>query len=287
MSSSQIAVLGAIAGFTIYLGLPLGRLRAPLPRLRALLNAIAIGILLFLLFDVLDHAWNPVDTALDPKSHHIGTAIGYGSLMAAGIGVAFLGLTRFDRWVAKRAARGPGAAAAAELGAGGGTGGSGGGGGARRTLTTRLASLPMLIAIGIGLHNFAEGLAIGNSAADGEISLAVMLIVGFGLHNATEGFGIVAPMAAVGERPSWGYLGLLGLIGGGPTFAGTLVGEQFTSTPTAVAFLSLAAGSILYVIIELLAVARRTGLKELTSYGIMLGLVAGFLTDAIVTLGGA
>jgi zinc transporter, ZIP family len=276
MSSSQIAVLGAIAGFTIYLGLPLGRLRAPLPRLRALLNAVAIGILLFLLFDVLSHAWEPVDSALSDKPHRIGDALGYGLLMAACIGVAFLGLTRFDRWVAKRAARGPGAAAAAELDGGG-----------RRPLVSRLASLPMLIAIGIGLHNFAEGLAIGNSAAGGEISLAVMLIVGFGLHNATEGFGIVAPMAAVGERPSWGYLGLLGLIGGGPTFAGTLVGEQFTSTPTAVAFLSLAAGSILYVIIELLAVARKTGLKELTSYGIMLGLVAGFLTDAIVTLGGA
>ena len=280
MSSSQIAVLGAIAGFTIYLGLPLGRLRAPLPRLRAILNAVAIGILLFLLFDVLNHAWDPIDTALSGKQHHIGSAVGYGLLMAAGIGIAFLGLTRFDRWVAKHAVRGPGAAAAAELG-------TGSGGGTRRTLVSRLASLPMLIAIGIGLHNFAEGLAIGNSAADGEISLAVMLIVGFGLHNATEGFGIVAPMAAVGERPSWRYLGLLGLIGGGPTFAGTLVGEQFTSTPTAVAFLSLAAGSILYVIIELLAVARRTGLKELTSYGIMLGLVAGFLTDAIVTLGGA
>ena len=276
MSSSQIAVLGAIAGFTIYLGLPLGRLKAPLPRLRALLNAVAIGILLFLLFDVLSHAWDPIDSALTDKPHRVGSAVGYGLLMGACLGVAFLGLTRFDRWMAKRAARGPGAAAAAELEGGG-----------RRTLMSRLASLPMLIAIGIGLHNFAEGLAIGNSAADGEISLAVMLIIGFGLHNATEGFGIVAPMAAVGERPSWGYLGLLGLIGGGPTFAGTLVGEQFTSTPTAVAFLSLAAGSILYVIIELLAVARRTGLKELTSYGIMLGLVAGFLTDAIVTLGGA
>jgi|SRR6185312_2785599 ZIP family zinc transporter len=275
MSSSQIAVLGAIAGFTIYLGLPLGRLRAPLPRLRALLNAVAIGILLFLLFDVLSHAWEPVDSALSDKPHRIGNALGYGLLMAACLGVAFLGLTRFDRWVAKRASRGPGAAAATELDGG------------RRPLVSRLASLPMLIAIGIGLHNFAEGLAIGNSAAGGEITLAVMLIVGFGLHNATEGFGIVAPMAAVGERPSWGYLGLLGLIGGGPTFVGTLVGEQFTSTPTAVAFLSLAAGSILYVIIELLAVARKTGLKELTSYGIMLGLVAGFLTDAIVTLGGA
>jgi ZIP family zinc transporter len=276
MSSSKIALLGAIAGFTIYLGLPLGRLRAPLPRLRALLNAIAIGILLFLLFDVLNHAWDPIDAALSGKPHRIGNAVGYGLLLAGCLGVAFLGLTRFDRWVAKRAARGPGAAAAAELDPG-----------RQRSLISRLASLPMLIAIGIGLHNFAEGLAIGNSAAGGEITLAVMLIIGFGLHNATEGFGIVAPMAAVNERPSWGYLGVLGLIGGGPTFAGTLVGEQFTSTPTAVAFLSLAAGSILYVIIELLAVARKTGLKELTSYGIMIGLVAGFLTDAIVTLGGA
>jgi ZIP family zinc transporter len=276
MSSTQIAILGAIAGFTIYLGLPLGRLRSPLPRLRALLNAVAIGILLFLLFDVLSHAWEPVDAALGDKPHHVGSAIGYGLLMAAGLGVALCGLTRFDRWVAKRASHGPGAAAAAELEAG-----------ARRPLVARLASLPMLIAIGIGLHNFAEGLAIGNSAAGGEISLAVLLIIGFGLHNATEGFGIVAPMAAVGERPSWGYLGVLGLIGGGPTFVGTLVGEQFTSTAVSVAFLSLAAGSILYVVIELLAVARKTGLKELTSYGILLGLVAGFLTDAIVTLGGA
>jgi zinc transporter, ZIP family len=277
MSSSQIAVLGAIAGFTIYLGLPLGRLRAPMPRTRALLNAIAIGILLFLLYDVLNHAWAPIDSALSDKPHHVGNALGYGLLMMGCLGVALLGLTRFDRWVAKRAARGPGAAAAAELESSSG----------RRTLVSRLASLPMLIAIGIGLHNFAEGLAIGNSAASGEISLAVLLIVGFGLHNATEGFGIVAPMAAVNERPSWGYLGVLGLIGGGPTFVGTLVGEQFTSTPTAVAFLSLAAGSILYVVIELLAVARKTGLKELTSYGILIGLVAGFLTDAIVTLGGA
>ncbi|GAA2041799.1 ZIP family metal transporter [Catenulispora yoronensis] len=276
MSSTQIAILGAIAGFTIYLGLPLGRLRAPLPRLRALLNAVAIGILLFLLFDVLSHAWEPVDSALSEQPHRVGSAIGYGLLLAAGLGIALCGLTRFDRWVAKRVSKGPGAAAAAELDAGG-----------RGPFVARLASLPMLIAIGIGLHNFAEGLAIGNSAAGGELTLAVLLIIGFGLHNATEGFGIVAPMAASGERPSWGYLGVLGLIGGGPTFVGTLVGEQFTSAAVSVAFLALAAGSILYVVIELLAVARRTGLKELTSYGILLGLVAGFLTDAIVTLGGA
>ncbi len=77
----------------------------------------------------------------------------------------------------------------------------------------------MMIAIGIGLHNFAEGLAIGSSAARGALQLAVLLVIGFGLHNATEGFGIVAPMAAQGRRPSWRYLLLLGLIGGGPTTA--------------------------------------------------------------------
>jgi zinc transporter, ZIP family len=276
MSFGETVVLGGLAGFTIYLGLPLGRLRAPLPKLRAMLNAVAIGILLFLLFDVLDHAWGPVDSALGDKPHHVGSAVGYGLLMAAGLGVSLCGLTRFDRWVAKRAARGPGAAAATELADV-----------PRRNLATRMASLPMLIAIGIGLHNFAEGLAIGNSAAQGELTLAVMLVIGFGLHNATEGFGIVAPMAATGTRPTWRYLGLLGLIGGGPTFVGTLVGQRFTNPTVSIAFLALAAGSILYVVIELLAVGRKMGAKEITTWGIVAGLIAGFATDAILTAGGA
>src|SRR5207253_1821349 len=119
----------------------------------------------------------------------------------------------------------------------------------------------LLIAVGIGMHNFAEGLAIGNSAAHGEMALAMMLVIGFGLHNATEGFGIVAPLAAAGVRPSWRYLVLLGLIGGGPTFIGTLVGQQFVNETVSVAMMALAAGSILYVIIELLAVARRMAVK--------------------------
>src|SRR5258708_26645375 len=78
----------------------------------------------------------------------------------------------------------------------------------------------MMSAIGIGLHNFAEGLAIGNSAARGALQLAVLLVIGFGLHNATERFGIVAPMAAEGRRPSWRYPFLLGLLRGRPTFLG-------------------------------------------------------------------
>ena len=145
----------------------------------------------------------------------------------------------------------------------------------------------MLIAVGIGLHNFGEGLAIGASAAAGKLSLAVLLVIGFGAHNATEGFGIVAPLAAAGERPTWPRLVLLGLIGGGPTFVGTVVGMQVTAPVLGIAFLALAAGSILYVVIELLAVARATRLKELVTWGIMLGLVLGFVTDAIVSAAGA
>src|SRR4026207_1982885 len=76
--------------------------------------------------------------------------------------------------------------------------------------------LALLIATGIGVHNFAEGLAIGQSAAADEIGLALALVIGFAAHNATEGFGIVGPMAGEPEPPGWGYLGLLGALGGTP-----------------------------------------------------------------------
>jgi ZIP family zinc transporter len=156
---------------------------------------------------------------------------------------------------------------------------------AERVRTAR--RLAVLIAIGIGLHNFAEGLAIGNSAASGELSLAWLLVIGFATHNATEGFGIVAPLSAEGIRPSWTTLFWLGLIGGGPTLIGTLVGQQTTAEIAGIAFLALAAGSILYVVIELLAVLRRYALKYVTTWGLFAGLVLGFLTDAVLTAAGA
>jgi ZIP family zinc transporter len=152
--------------------------------------------------------------------------------------------------------------------------------------------LSLLIAVGIGLHNFAEGLAIGQAAASSEIALATLLVIGFALHNATEGFGIVAPLAAdvdaAGNRliPSWGFLLAMGAIGGGPTFIGTAVGHSFTSEVMSVIFLTLAAGSILYVVLQLVAVGAKSRRMDLLAYGMLIGLIAGFATDAIVTAAG-
>ena len=109
------------------------------------------------------------------------------------------------------------------------------------------------------MHNFGEGLAIGQAAAASEIGLAVTLIIGFGLHNATEGFGICGPLSGEGIVPSWGLLGLLGLIGGAPTFFGTVVGQAWTSDAMSVVFFTVAGGSILYVVQELFAVNRKYG----------------------------
>ena len=142
-----------------------------------------------------------------------------------------------------------------------------------------------MIATGIGLHNFSEGLAIGQSAGRGEIGFAALLIIGFGLHNATEGFGIVGPL--VGEnRPSWRFIGLAGLIGGGPTFLGTIVGYFFLSDAMFVLFLSLAAGALVYIIGELFNLNRRPETKFPAGWGIFIGFLIGYFTDLILTIAG-
>ncbi len=172
------------------------------------------------------HAYEPLDTALGHLHRGtagIGPVLGYGAMFFLGISVGLLSLVYYERWLAGRGrpkSFGPGTMAPGELTAA--RAGVAGWPAARR--------LSLLIAVGIGLHNFGEGLAIGGSAATGAIGLATILVIGFALHNGTEGFGIVAPLAAEGDRPSWGFLLLMGLIGGGPTTLGTAVGRQFTST---------------------------------------------------------
>src|SRR5207248_4198372 len=120
-----------------------------------------------------------------------------------------------------------------------------------------------------------------------ELSLAIVLVIGFALHNATEGFGICAPLAGEAEVPSWRFLGLMGLIGGGPTFLGTALGQAWVSEALSVVFLALAAGSILYVVGELMNVGRMFGNKTLVTLGILLGLFLGFGTDFVLIAAGA
>jgi ZIP family zinc transporter len=281
VSDGEVLLLGAVAGFTIFLGLPLGRVSALSVRARAFLNAISAGILIFLLIEVTGHGIEPVEEALKHVTTEgggtWGAFFGKAMLFVVLFAIGALGLVYYDRWLSRRTRRpfGPGAAAVEEL---------------QGPAIARLSEgkrLALFIALGIGLHNFSEGLAIGQSAASGEISLALLLVVGFGLHNATEGFGIVAPMSGAEDRPSWAYLALLGLIGGGPTFLGTLIGQSFVNETLNMAFLALAAGSILYVIVQLLHVADRLGHKEALMWGLVVGIVLGFGTDFVLVAAGA
>lgn len=270
-----IALLGAIAGFTIFLGLPIGRLTRRSPVLVSALNALTIGILVFLLWDVFSHALEPVESSLTSAARHGGSWANFAVLaivFAGALGIGMIGLVAYDHWLHKRTARAEPNQAS----------------GIANTLRLQdpASRLAYLIAVGIGLHNFSEGLAIGQSAASGQLSLAVVLVVGFALHNATEGFGITAPMAGTAVRPSWVQLLLLGLIGGMPTLVGTLLGSIFVSDLVSVLFLALAAGSIFYVIVQLTAVALRLHRKYTLFVGAFGGMIAGFATDFIITAAG-
>jgi zinc transporter, ZIP family len=279
MSTGHILLLGAIAGATIFLGLPVSRMRGLSVNARAGLSALATGILIFLFWDVMSGAVDPIETALD--AHQWGRFSGLSVLGLLGFGAGLMSLVYYDSWMKQRGERrsstlvGPGAAAVDEFTER-----------QRLDLTNPAIRLSFLIAIGIGVHNFGEGLAIGQAAAASEIALAVTLIIGFGLHNATEGFGICGPLSGAGIVPSWRLLALLGLIGGGPTFLGTVVGQAWTSDAMSVVFFTIAGGSILYVVQELFAVNRKYGNPVLIAWLLMVGIVLGFATDFVVTAAG-
>src|SRR5438309_2079253 len=276
MSTAQTLGLGAVAGFTIFLGLPIGRMQNVSAQTKAFLSSTASGILIFLLWDILSGAVDPVETAL--KEGRDGRFLWLGFILTAGFSVGLLSLVYYDGWMKRRRRRaflGPGAASTAEY--------------QRDDYFTGMSParwLAVFIATGIGLHNFSEGLAIGQSSARDQVSLAIVLIIGFGLHNATEGLGICAPLTGDAERPSWSFLALLGFVGGAQAFLGTLLGQAWVNEPVSILFLALAAGSILYVVVELLNVGRLLASKTLVTWGVLFGLFLGFATDFILIASG-
>ena len=284
----QLLLLGSIAGFTIFLGLPLAVLQNVSSKKKGFLNAIAIGILVFLIIDVFGHAWDSVgNVAQDTFSGKVSVSTGVPTILAlfGGLAIGLLGLVFYEERYMKKNLKQKWSEAALDRSVASG-------GGEYRHQQQLLQEgnayrLSMMIAMGIGFHNFSEGLAIGQAYASGAIGLAIILIIGFGAHNATEGFGIAGPLTGLVKKPRIRFLILAGLVGGGPTFVGTVLGSLWTSTITSVFFLSLAGGALIYVSMLMYNSGRKQTTNDILMLGIFVGLCAGFLTDLIVTLGGA
>jgi ZIP family zinc transporter len=256
----QTVLLSAFAGATIFLGLPVGRLRNLSMRAQVMLTTAAAGVILFLLWDILSQAVEPVEGALEAYKSGAGPLsefVLYALALVVSVSVGLLSIV----WANGRLRRATGSAPDA-------------------------SSIALGTAVGLGLHNFSEGLAIGQSSATGATELALMLVVGFALHNATEGFGIAAPLTS-GTRPTWAFLITLGVIGGGPTFVGGVVGYSFVAPLISIVFLGLAAGALIYVFNEMIAVSRRLSLPLLANAALLTGLLVAFATDFMLVAAGA
>jgi len=261
MSFAQTVILAAFAGGTIFIGLPVGRLRGLSRGWQATLTTAAGGVILFLIYDVLSQAVEPVKAVLDSAraGQDPGRFAGYAATLGLSVAFGLLGVTYVTSRMAARQANG---------------------------LPLAPRQIALGTAVGLGLHNFSEGLAIGQSAAIGATSFALLLVIGFALHNATEGFAISAPLSQ-GERPSWRFLAGAGLLGGGPTFAGGVLGYAVVSPVLSILFLGLAAGALIFVFNEIMGVARRFAMPMVTGAALTIGLLAAFGTDFILSAAGS
>ena len=217
-----------------------------------LMLAFTVGLLGFL---VVDGALEGLELAGES-----GAAFGGAELVFLGAGLAFLALTGLDRFLAARRER------AAASG-------------------SRAIQLALMIAIGIGLHNLGEGLAIGSAYAVGELALGAFLVVGFAIHNTTEGIAIVAPLAR--ERPSIARLIGLGLIAGAPAIVGALIGASIDNAELSALLLGIGVGAIAQVIVQIVPSVRdRAGrlLDAANSAAIAAGALALYLTGLLVSV---
>ena len=256
----ELVLLGGFAGFTIFLGLPLVLLGIS-DRARGFLNAFAVGILMFLIVDVFSNAWTRTSddaVAAFNGSGAPSTAVAELALMFSGITIGLLGLVLYERSYM--------------------------GGGHGYVEPTKVS---IMTALGIGAHNLSEGLAIGQSFVAGFVGLGIVLAVGFAAHNTTEGFGITAPLTGLQTKPKLSFLVKVLFIGGVPTLIGTLLGSIAYSPEAYVFFLAIAGGALVYVTMLMFNTGRRRYSSGLMMGGIFLGLCLGFLTDLIVSLGGA
>jgi ZIP family zinc transporter len=219
------------------------------------LIAFTVGLLAFL---AIDAGLEGLEIAAEAPA-----AFGGANLVFLGAVAAYLALAGIDAWLGRRGERArqkpPGTAVAASGAAAGG------------------AYLALLVAIGIGLHNLGEGLAIGSSYASGALALGAFLVVGFAIHNTTEGLAIVAPLRGAGEeeaRPGLGRLLGLGLVAGAPAVLGAWIGAAAFNPSLAALLFGVGVGAIVRVVVQI-APLMRDGDGRLLNPTSVVGMLSG------------